>query len=90
MGTLGRKGFSAQHLVPKLMKGGSWPTSQEGIHLHKVPHQHSLPGNLHTDGSLSPPEADPSTLPRGSGRRGKSGRGEPHDLGLQEVKTSLK
>lgn len=27
-GTPGRKGCSAQHLVPELMKGGSWPASQ--------------------------------------------------------------
>lgn len=26
------EGVSTQHLVPKLMRGGSWISSQEGIH----------------------------------------------------------
>lgn len=78
------KGLSHQHLVPKLMRGTSWPTSQEGIHLHRIPHLHSIPANVYADGSLTPPP----TLAEGLGGGGR-GRGKLQDLGLQEVKASL-
>lgn len=76
----------AQHLVLELMRGGSGPSSQEGIHLHKIPHLHGILGNLHIDGSLCP-QPDPSQLGQGSAGRGK--RKLLQDLGLQEVKASL-
>lgn len=75
----------AQHLVPKLMRGGSWPASQEGMHLLKVPLLHGIPGNLHTDGSLCS-QSDPSYLGQGSGGMEM---GDPPLLDPQEVKASL-
>lgn len=84
-GTPGRKGCSAQHLVPKLMRGGSWPASQEGIHLHKIPHLHGIPGNLHTDGSLCLLSLTPPPLAEGLGE-GAAGVGvmNHHDLGSRK------
>lgn len=75
----------AQHLVPELMRGESWPPSQEGIHFLKVPHLHGIPGNLHTDGSLCP-QSNPSHLGQGSGGMGK---GEPAGSGAPRCKSKF-